>query len=299
MPEFLNLSEPAHAATPSIEPTCLNCSAELVGPSYCGHCGQKASSDDPTLSDFLREMTVELTELDRKIPQTIIALLARPGLLTADWFAGRRQRWISPLRLYLIASVAFFLTGPTVERITHRSTREAVKLTMANKDGTASLTPAIRAELANGLPARIIGVEQMERAVTHSAALNAAISAAFPKAMFLLLPLFALLTSVAWRGRRRRYPAHVYLALHLHAAWFIAFAIVTAVTAFVESDAVQMLIVFAAFLYVSWYALVAFRRVFGEPWGRTVAKSAAIGALYAPAWIAASLGLLAYALATM
>ena len=32
---------------------------------------------------------------------------------------------------------------------------------------------------------------------------------------------------VAWRRRLPRYPAHLYVSLHLHAAWFGAFAVST------------------------------------------------------------------------
>ena len=36
-------------------------------------------------------------------------LLLRPWQLTNDFNAGRRARYVHPLRLYLIASVLFFL----------------------------------------------------------------------------------------------------------------------------------------------------------------------------------------------
>jgi hypothetical protein len=46
--------------------------------------------------------------------RTFGALLLRPGHLTAEYFAGRRQRYPPPVRLYLVLlSVLFFsLAGP-------------------------------------------------------------------------------------------------------------------------------------------------------------------------------------------
>lgn len=43
------------------------------------------------------------------LPRTVVALLFRPGLLTDEYIRGRIARYIPPLRLYLVASVVFFL----------------------------------------------------------------------------------------------------------------------------------------------------------------------------------------------
>ena len=37
-------------------------------------------------------------------------MLLRPGFLSIEYFAGRRARYIQPLRLYIITSIVFFLT---------------------------------------------------------------------------------------------------------------------------------------------------------------------------------------------
>ena len=277
---------------------CLNCGEALAGP-YCSRCGQKVPTQDLKLRDFLHETTHELTDWDGKVPRTLKALLLRPGLLTADYLGGRRARWLPPLRLYLWCSVIFFLSGPAVEAITHRSIREGAKITIKNDDGTTRLTPEIRRQIANGLPGRVLGVERIERAATHSAELNQTIQAALPKAMFVLLPLFALLTSIAWRRQGRGYPAHAYLALHLHSAWFVALAVVTIAAGFIESSGIQSFIAFAGFVYAVWYLLVALRMVFGESWPRTITKAALVAITYGPCWLAASLAIFGYAIATM
>ena len=38
--------------------------------------------------------------------------LVRPGLLTAEYLAGRRQRHLSPIQLYFVCAALFFLTAP-------------------------------------------------------------------------------------------------------------------------------------------------------------------------------------------
>jgi hypothetical protein len=114
-----------------------------------------------------------------------------------------------------------------------------------------------------------------------------------------LLPLFALFTSVAWRSRGYRYPAHVYFALHLHAAWFLAFTVVAIVAGFVESSVIQSMIAFASGAYALWYFLRACHAVFGESWPRTIVKSAGVTITYLPCWFVVNLAMLGYAIATM
>lgn len=275
---------------------CLNCGNALTG-AYCASCGQKKIQTDLTLRELLHETTHELAHWDGKIPATLETLFFQPGVLTEDFLAGRRARWLPPLRLYLICSIAFFLSGPIVESITHRRARETARITITNPDGSSTLTPEGRQEIAQGWPGRVFGVERLERAAADSARLNHAIQSAYPRAMFILLPIFALVTSVMWR--RHRYPAHLYLALHLHAAWFGTFAITTLASMLFTSIAAATLIGAAAVVYVIWYTVTTMRRVFGESWPRTLAKSAIVAVVYSVCLFAGSLVMLAYALAMM
>lgn len=278
--------------------SCLNCGAALTGP-YCAACGQKRPHTDVTLREFVRETTAELTHWDGKVPATLKALFTKPGLLTLDFLAGRRARWLPPLRVYLICSVAYFVSGPLVETVTHRSFREVAKLTITNTQGDTALTAEERGQIAEGLPARLFGVERLERAARDPARLNHMIKAAFPKAMFVLLPLFALLTNVLWRGKQPRYPAHLYLALHTHAAWFGGLTVMTIVTGFLPPGRAATVAGVALLSYVGWYGLLAVRRVFGDPWVGTVAKGLVLSVVYATCLFAASLAMLGYAILQM
>ena len=87
--------------------SCLNCETPLAG-AFCVRCGQKVRALDPTVADFLHDFSHEMLHFDGKIFRSVGALLFRPGLLTKDYFAGRRARWVSPIRLYLVFSVAYF-----------------------------------------------------------------------------------------------------------------------------------------------------------------------------------------------
>ena len=275
---------------------CLNCGAQLTG-EFCASCGQKRPHTDPSLRDFLRETTEELTHWEGKVPQTLKTLLARPGQLTRDFLAGRRARWLPPLRVYIICSLLFFVAKPIIESATGRSFRTA-QFSVTNADGSTTMTPEARAEIEKGLPARLFGAERVIRAASSQRELNRAMDATVPRAMFVLLPFFALLTNVAWRKRAPRYPAHLYAALHIHAAWFTALFVSTVASAFLP-DAMSFVLGLGALGYIVWYAIRAFKTLYQEAWGRTLVKSTMVGGLYLASLAVTGMVLLAIAMLTL
>jgi hypothetical protein len=140
----------AAAATDS----CLNCGAPLAGP-YCAACGQRRLNLDPTFHDLLHDASHELTHWEGKVPGTLVTLFLHPGRLTIDFLSGRRARWLSPLRLYLICSVAYFVSVPLMQSATKRSSEELAMLVVTRSDGTKAMTPEGRAELQGTLPSRV------------------------------------------------------------------------------------------------------------------------------------------------
>ena len=96
------------AEEPTEEDTCLDCGALRVGP-WCHRCGQRARPPLQPAPVLLRELAREFLDLDNRVFRSLRALLLRPGFLTREYCAGRRTRWTSPLRLYLLAAVTYFL----------------------------------------------------------------------------------------------------------------------------------------------------------------------------------------------
>lgn len=282
----------------SHSPNCLNCGAVLAGP-FCAACGQKDPEINPSMRELVREVTHEFMHWDGKIPATMKALLFSPGQLTADFLAGRRARWISPLRLYLICSLLFFTSKPIIENLTGRTLRQMAQVSLRDDRTQGPLTPEERAQLEAGLPARFFRIEQLERAATDSAALNRAVEAATAQAMFVLMPLFAFMTWVAWRRPGLRYPAHLYLSLNLHSAAFALFALLTVVRGLVPSDIIVGVFSLAVLGYLGWYYVRALRRVFGRSRLATFVRAAAVGAMYALLLLFTALGLLGYAVTRM
>lgn len=84
-------------------------------------------------------------------------------------------------------------------------------------------------ELTKPEDAREVARQLEELGFANLQELRSAIEAArlawMPRVMFVLVPLFAGLVAVVERRARRRYPAHLVFALHVHAAGFAARAV--------------------------------------------------------------------------
>ncbi len=89
---------------------CENCSAPLTG-EFCAQCGQHAIDYRRSIFRVLLDAADSFLNWDTKFLHTVNQLLIRPWHLTNDFNAGRRARYVHPLRLYLIASIVFFLVA--------------------------------------------------------------------------------------------------------------------------------------------------------------------------------------------
>jgi hypothetical protein len=86
---------------------CENCGAELQG-HWCAHCGQPAIDYRRSFRHVIADLLDEFLNWDSKFFATIALLLVKPWKLTNEFLAGRRVRYVNPLRLYLLASILFF-----------------------------------------------------------------------------------------------------------------------------------------------------------------------------------------------
>ena len=95
---------------------CSNCLTAVQG-AFCAHCGQKHHAVLRHFSQVIGEFFTDILNFDNKLLGTLKPLLFRPGMLSEEYFANRRMRYVSPLKLYFFLSViTFFLVQQSVER---------------------------------------------------------------------------------------------------------------------------------------------------------------------------------------
>ncbi len=102
---------------------CENCAAPLAGP-YCAQCGQPAIDYRRSFGSLLLDAADAFFNLDERFLKSFGLLLVKPWRLTIDFVEGKRVRHVHPLRVYLIASVIFFLVINYLARGAHFQKQE-------------------------------------------------------------------------------------------------------------------------------------------------------------------------------
>lgn len=278
---------------------CRNCEAPLAGP-YCAQCGQHAHESARELSAVLYNAWHDLTHVDGRLWPTLYFLLLRPGRLTVDYFAEKRARYLPPVRLYLVLSLAFFtvnaLQAPHAGSVRAAAVaREAAPAAsgapVAGADdepdgirisaeeacehidiaGVAWLTSRARAACER---ARHMPPEEFLAALAHNV----------PKMMFVFLPLMAAVMCLLYWRPRRYYVEHLVFLLHNHSALYLAFLLLDLSAAISRLwSPLGTLTVFlgiATAIYVPTYPYLAQRRYYAQGRLLTLAKFAALSLAY-------------------
>jgi hypothetical protein len=90
------------------EKNCLNCGTEVTD-RFCSHCGQENLEPKETFSHLFAHFFKDVTHYDSKLLTTIKYLLFKPGFLSNQYFAGKRTKYLNPIRMYIFISFIFFL----------------------------------------------------------------------------------------------------------------------------------------------------------------------------------------------
>src|ERR1044071_8389218 len=86
---------------------CENCGAELQG-HWCAQCGQPVIEYRRSFRYVVADLLNEFLNWASKFFATIELLNFKTWRLTNEFLAGKRVRYVNPLRLYLLASILFF-----------------------------------------------------------------------------------------------------------------------------------------------------------------------------------------------
>lgn len=89
--------------------TCLNC-GHIVEERFCTHCGQENLEPKELASHLFRHFFEDITHYDSKVFVTIKDLLFKPGFLTKEYLAGKRVKYLHPIRMYIFISFLFFFS---------------------------------------------------------------------------------------------------------------------------------------------------------------------------------------------
>jgi hypothetical protein len=231
-------------ALPADASICRNC-GERAPSAFCPSCGQETDIRLPTVRQFMHDATGRLIAFDGRLWRTLFALVAKPGMLTREYFDGRRRRYLRPSRLFLIMSVILFavlrLATPPIpfdDRLVavDESAKTSVPASAAKTDRVPARDARQPADPEEHVGVSIgdnfqVGLDkELNFIVTGSPSffsdqlrtrldrfnrlppgekgeqISAGMIRYGPYAMFVLLPAFAWLQQISYLGRVRRYP---------------------------------------------------------------------------------------------
>lgn len=86
---------------------CLNCGTE-VPERFCTHCGQENTVPHETFGHLFKHFVADIFHYDSQLLMTLKYLFFRPGFLSREYMAGRRVRYVNPIKLYVFISFVFF-----------------------------------------------------------------------------------------------------------------------------------------------------------------------------------------------
>ena len=256
-------TEPPHTATgdPAAPARCANCDAPLQG-LYCHACGaRRVARGELSVRHLAHEVFQEFVDLEHsKLFNTLSALCLRPGLLTTEYLAGRRPRYVRPLRLFLLMFAVTFIAYSVYEPVAVYDVRQGVQI-----DETGGLRRLVtRIAERQKLPEHVVLERLNDRWQQYLNASPIATVAAF-----------AALLALVYRRSRRYFAEHFVFSLHYVSFTLLSTLIlwpVYAVTGLKIGTGYWLLFAVTVILWL-WYLYYALRTVYGQRRRATAVKT--------------------------
>lgn len=265
----------AAADAPVSRAICLSCGAGQVG-RYCSECGERRiGRADLTVRAFLEAALYELTDADGRLWRSVRSLLLHPGRLSEEYLVGRRRPWLSPVQLFLICNVTFFVLLEFLPLYVF-TTRLSDHL-LGNEYGPWLLG----LEARPGITFRAL-LQDQEAFAAYARTFDAVTAGPAKSLIFSMIPGIALVLYVLHGRRRRHFVEHLVFATHLLAVVLVTI-VVTLIAAVVLARAVVLLqfrvpdnedalfsLVFLVLL-LAW-VLPGMKHFYAQSWGITAVK---------------------------
>ncbi len=196
----------------------------------------------------------DVFHLESKTLRTV-GLLFRPGYLTAEYLAGRRAPFTSPLKLYLACATIFFLCAPVAGFTLEE---------MLAADPSGAVAQWVEAERsAKGLDLGVFAERfDLRFQTVYTLLLFASVLGA------------AAMLALLFKRQRRPFGAHVVFELHYVAFLYLLSILLGIVLRWVPP--VPALSLLATVAVIAPYLFIALRRVYRESSGRTLLKTVAM-----------------------
>lgn len=197
------------------------------------------------------------TNVDSKLLRSFRYLIARPGQLTVAYLEGRRQPFLAPVPLFLIANVLFF----------------AVEAVSGGQIFSTPLDWHLHRQPWSGFAPRLVGDHLASMHTTlelYSPVFDKAVALKARSLIIFMALFFAVVPMLVFIRRKRPFVAHAVFSLHLYAFMLLLFCVATAVPAMsalmggpgFESSALDYFIANSLLVIGAVYLFFAIREVY-------------------------------------
>ncbi|MBU6340534.1 MAG: DUF3667 domain-containing protein [Bacteroidetes bacterium] len=207
---------------------------------------------------------------DSKLLRSATLLFTQPGFLTAEWIAGRRNGYMKPLQLFVVASVLFYFFLPTATAY-FTSIRD-LKFGLEHQDHLANTfefdaAAAIAHKVATG---------QFSTADAEQRVMQLA-SERSKSWLFVLIPFWGALIFLLFQRKMPWLAPQLIFAMH-GMTFYILFdlSIHAVITLFGVSSDYGRYIFLILICSMPVYQTLAVRRVYGDAWGWSALKGLVI-----------------------
>ncbi len=271
---------------------CQNCGYRDKG-NFCSNCGQSFAELNRPIKDILAEVG-DIVNLDSRIFRSIPPFLFKPGFLTREYLAGKRKKYMSPFRLYLLLSLLFFFLAQSTSK----------KITAAGDNWlqvTADTTDMVRDD---STVIEILKNDSIFKVEIDSTAINksvrkakrrkrlreGAIDALTNKTIFLqnfyqtisyvlfiLMPVFALILKLLYVRRRVFYIEHLMFSINMHSFMLLLFSIMIILAQIINKNGEYI-----AFIYIliPVYFTAGMKRFYQQALWKIILKELILGFIY-------------------
>lgn len=273
--------------------SCANCGQSLAAAArFCSGCGQRTRYGPRSLRETVQDVLGRDYTPDGRLWLTLKAL-AVPGKLTAEWFAGRQQRYLGPARLFLLTlfiAIVFVqglmrLVMPAPDAPGAAPPAESRRqLVLGTRIGTSVPVlqhhyPRARIELHAGLLTPWVQglasavkrtLERQSEAEFRHRMRSVVVPARF-NGRVLLVPLLIALLALVHIGQRRLLAEHTVFALHLESTLVLAaIGLIVPLEMWAERPDWHGAAIVA---FTAVWLTLAMKRYYAAPWRHTLLRA--------------------------
>ena len=226
--------------------------------------------------------------IDSKLFITLKYLIFKPGFLTKEYWDGKRSRYISPIKIYLVISFIIFAILPL--SLTFFSDGNGLLFQVSESDklpagyeGIGAFIPLIKnLEESGDLGIAELLKDGIKETQRRKITAKQIFFSAIPSSMFILMPIFAvLLYLILFRKKKLTYVHHLVTVFHLHSTVFIYLLIFLVFEKFGLFDIFGHALLFYflpifSIAYLCWFL----KNIYNNSWIITVIKSVILSSIY-------------------